>query len=374
LLLQETPNYQRRVGDLIARVPVTEGSVPLTEKRVLALTGTVEKYGTLLDLLTENGEFVAGILGCEIFAEAGKAVEPVTTDSITLIIGKQEGQKALLLQRLATDKEMLQRYKGEHLLLSSNDINTEVEGIPLTKSPLQKEFPLSPREYKKLITASLKFLAMRSAGVKLDFGWKEMQSSWELIEKCLREDWNGRVFLPIDYQTVDAFDLQQLIVNHVGHPKLEKRGPTVAIENRAYASLELDFRSGNALVGETVADYIDSNWLKPDFTPDRYPLGIKHNEFLRKFIQGGQHVLFSDHQIQDSVNLREWYQEDSQQIEAPLERMERMLNGFSAASIEIAKRMYATARKADARNLHVIKRKPGLRDHERVTRLPAWVT
>jgi hypothetical protein len=109
---------------------------------VVALTGTIEKFTSLLELIQVNGEFVSGVLGCELFSDAGKAPEPVTTDCVTLMVGKQRGQKQLLREALAQDPEMRERYQNHDLLLSSNDINTDMDTIPLTKSPLQKETTL----------------------------------------------------------------------------------------------------------------------------------------------------------------------------------------------------------------------------------------
>lgn len=337
---------------------------------VVALTGTIEKFASLLDLVAVEGKFVDGISGCEFFAEAGSATEPVTTDSVRLMTGKQRGQKEILLDRLKSDKEMRDRYRDQYLLLSSNDINTDADGIPLTKSVLQKEADLLPGEYNDLITASLKYLAMRNTGMRMDCTWKELQSSWELVDKLINNDWKGRSFLPIDYQTIDAFDLEYLSVNYQDIPRLERRGPTIAVVNRAYANLELDFRKGNELVSTIVGEYLEDNWNSLDFNPDRYPLGIRHKDLLSKFIKKGQHVLFSDHELGDSVSLKDWYELDRALVEKPLSRIEGMLNGFNSNSVKIARERYQVMKDYDYKYMFVITRKPGSRDRVQRTKLP----
>jgi hypothetical protein len=343
---------------------------PVRDQMVVALTGTIEKFTSLLELVQVNGEFVSGVLGCELFSDAGKAPEPVTTDCVTLMVGKQRGQRQLLLESLARDREMKQRYLGHDLLLSSNDINTDMDTIPLTKSPLQKETTLVQGEYEDLITASLKYLAMQNTGVKMDYTWKKMQSSWELIDICLRTPWKGRAFLPIDYQTIDAFDLETLTLGQNGSPFLEKKGPTIAVINRAYVNLELDFRLGNDLVKGIIGEYLADNWEQSDFKPSRYPLGIRQKDLLGKFAEKGQHVLFSDHELRDSVSLKEWYQEDVTKIDEPLDRVEHMLNGFNASSVRIAREMYSKMKSYDKKYLFVVTRKPGRNDRVERSLLP----
>lgn len=332
----------------------------------VALTGTREKFDTLEKILkVEENVYIPGILGCIQFADAGKAAEPVTPDSLYLMVGKQEGQRELFLDKLAKDKELRDKHNSEIFLLSSNDVNTIIEGEPLTKSPVQKETKLDIHEYNDLITASLKYLAMKNAGVKVGYTWKQMQADWKLIQKCLDNPWDGRVFLPIDYQTIDAFDLEKLVVEGT-NTSFEKQGPTIAVINRAYATLELDFRKGNALVKGIVSNYQQNNWKKEDFDPNRFPLGIEHRELLKSFVLAHQHVLISDHIEHNGKNLKEI---DFAEMLLILERIEVALNGFNKESVNLARAKYTNTNPQDKNYLFVVTRKPG-NDQVRRLRLP----
>jgi hypothetical protein len=277
----------------------------------------------------------------------------------------------LLLERFGEDKELRDTYNGKTLLLSSNDINTTIEKTPLTKSALQKESKMDIFEYGDLVTASLKYLAMVRSGEKINFTWKQMQSDWKLVRKCLDKPWQDRAFLPIVYQSIDAFDLEALSVSDK-RPHLTKSGPTIAIINKAYATLELDFRGGNALVKEIVDTYLHNNWSKPDFTPDRYPLGIRQNELLKSFAKAGQHVLISDHVEYNGINLRDVHEVDEKLMTDTLNRIEIMMNGFNRNSIEIAKNKYANMKPHEKDYLFVVKRKPGIADRVERMPLPRW--
>jgi len=332
--------------------------IPKSDVYVLALTGTEDKFHTLEEIFNPLGVLATGVLGLSMFQEAGNAEEPVTTDCVCLMLGKQQNQKTLFLNQLRQNAEMRNQYDGKYLILSSNDINTTIDEVPLTKSELQKKTELSESQYAKLITASLKYLSMKKAGIKLEYTWDDMQANWELIDKCLSNDWKDRVFLPIDYQAIDMFDLQELIVSKKTNLILQKRGPTVAVINRAYATLELDWRNGNELINEIVVSYLSANWRKSDFTPDRYPLGIRQKDLLTQFIFFGQHVLYSDYECASGENLKELYPINREEVNESLKRMDQMLNGFSAVSVEIAQK-YFENRKQDWEYLYVITRKPG---------------
>ncbi len=337
----------------------------------VGLTGTTEKFNSLLAIVRSgvSEAYIPGIFGCFQFEGAGHAPEPVTADSVYLMLGKQEGQRNLLIEEFDRDTQLRDKYVGQTLLLSSNDINTAIEETSLTKSPLQKESKMDIFEYSDLITASLKYLAKVGSGEKVSFSLAEMQSDWKLINKCLDAPWSSRVFLPIDYQSIDAFDPEELTVSD-GKSSLTKKGPTIAVIHRAYATLELDFRGGNKLAKKIVDTYLRNNWTKPDFTPERYPLGIRQKELLKTFAQADQHVLISDHIEYKGINLKEIHVHDEKLMLETLDRIESMMNGFSQDSLEIARAKYVNMKSHDENYLYVVTRKPGDNDRVERRRLP----
>ena len=316
---------------------------------------------TLDQIVRPEGTFVPGIIGILQFEGAGAAKEPVTTDCVDLMMGKQRRQRQLFLGELKHNKDMCNSLEGDRLLFASNDVNTNIVGVPLTKSPLQKEAKLGQVQYKKLIVASLKYLAMKHAGHKVPFTWEEMQKSWSVIEDCLKVPWKDHVFLPIDYQAVDAFELDRLSVCRSKLPKLETLNPKVVVINQAYGGIQLDFTKGNNLVDEIVGNYLKEHWTDSDFTPDRYPLGIKQKDLLAEFLRHNQHVTFSDHQTERVVYLRDQLDTDRRrEVTFTLERIEHMLNGYNSASMSAAE-PYLTGR--ERRDMVVvINRKPGFPD------------
>jgi hypothetical protein len=330
------------------------------------MTGSREKFATFESAVTDGVDFVHGVIGIIQFAEAGWASEPVTTDCVDLMVGKQREQKQLLRHHIIGSRELQKKYNGQNLLLASNDINTAAEDIPLTKSPLQKEGQLKIDQYVKLITASLKYLAMKKAGKRLKYTWEEMQSSWKLIDECLDLEWMERSFISIDYQAIDAYSVERLTACGKSKVKLERRSPTVLVIDRAYAQLELDFRQGSKLVSDIVGNYLAENWKKVDFQPGRYPLGIKQKDLLLSFAQADQQVLFSDHEIPVSENLRFVHRQSPDAVKAMLESIDQRLNGFSSTSLKVARQYMAMATKNDNDFICVVTRKPGFAD------IPKW--
>jgi len=225
----------------------------------------------------------------------------------------------------------------------------------------QIEEKLGQVQYKKLIVASLKYLGMKHVGHKVSYTWDEMQSNWSVVEQCLNEPWIDHVFLPIDYQTVDALELGRLSVCKSKIPKLETLNPKVVVINQAYGGIQLDFTKGNDLVDGVVSSYLKKNWADPDFTPDRYPLGIKQKDLLAEFLHHNQHVTFSDHQTERVIYLRDQLETERRgDVAQTLERVEHMLNGYNSVSMSVAE-PYLTGR--ERRDMVVIiNRKPGFPD------------
>jgi hypothetical protein len=256
---------------------------------------------------------------------------------------------------------MRTKLNGDRLLFASNDVDTKVVGVPLTKSRLQKEDKLSIEQYQKLIVASLRYLAMMHDGYSPGFTWSELQADWSRIDDCLNDPWRQHVFLPIDYQVVDAFELNRLTVCKSEKPRLEIVSPKVVVINQAYASIQLDFSKNNRLVRKVVDDYLRKNWTKPEFTPDRYPLGIKQADLLREFLDHNQHVTFSDHETERVIYLRDsGTTHGRKEVDETLQRIETMLNGYGKSSLNLADQYLTNERRLNS--IFVINRKPGQSD------------
>lgn len=300
------------------------------------MTGTDAKVRSMEVIVRPKEVFVAGIIDLIQFAEAGKAAEPVTTSCLDLMIGKAGGQDRILEDKLNADEKLRNRLSQGTLLVARNDVNHSITEVPITKSRLQKEQPLFLDEYQRLITASLKFLAMKSVGMlPPGLKWEQMQGDWKLIDRCLKTPFNQNVFLAIDYQVIDAFQEKRIVDRRHKSPRyvLESLSPTVSVERRAYAQIQLDYSDGDRLVNTIVNDYLTESWNLPDFTPNRYQLGIQHKRFLNTFLRHGQHVLFDDIKTPSVLYLRS---EGEGRKESIFERIEAMLNGFSKAEYKLA--------------------------------------
>ena len=306
------------------------------DRVVLVMTGTDAKVRSMEEIVRPEEVFVAGIIDLIQFAEAGQATEPVTTSCLDLMLGKAGGQDRILELKLNSDEKLRAKLSKSPVIVARNDVNHSIAEIPITKSALQKEQPLFLDEFQRLITASLKFLAMKSVGMlPPGLKWEQMQGDWKLIDRCLKTPFHQNVFLPIDYQVIDAFQEKRVVDRRHKSPRyvLESLSPTVSVERRAYAQIELDYRNGDGLVNTMVKDYLTESWDLPDFTPNRYQLGIQHKRFLNTLLRHGQHVLFDDYMTPNVLYLRS---EGEGRRVSIFERIEDMLNGFSKAEYKLA--------------------------------------
>ncbi len=306
------------------------------DRVLLVMTGTDAKRRSLEEIVRPDGVFVPGIIRLIQFAEAGKAPEPVTTSCLHLMLGKADGQDKILQERLNSDSKLRESLSQGTIIIARNDVNHSIAEVPITKSKLQKEHPLFMDEYQRLIAASMKFLAMKSVGMlPPGLKWDQVQSDWKQIDRCLKIPFNERVFLPIDYQVIDSYQEKRIVDRRYKNPRyvLESLSPTVSVERRAYARIELDYTQGDGLVNTIVHEYLTDNWNNPDFTPSRYQLGIQHKRFLSTFLSHGQHVLFDDRATPNVLYLRG---EGRDERESTLQRIEDMLNGFSEPEYQLA--------------------------------------
>lgn len=374
LLIQVTAPRRASGGN-----QTSEGRSVLTEQHwddlyVVALTGTFQKYESLEAIVRPEGVFVPGIIGLMQYAQAGRADEPQTSDCVTLMLGKRRNQETIFLRDLWSDPGLARRLKNVNLLRAGNDVNTLYGGVPLTKSRLQKEECLDKSKYQKLILASLKYLAMREEGERPTFDWAKLQANWDTVEQCAALDWNGRVFLPIEYQVVDMFDVAKLHARQGRIARLTRLSPTVAVIRKSYAALELDFTLGNGLIGEIVWRYLSDHWNEADFNPDRYPLGIRQRDLLSTFLHFGQHVLVSNNATGGNVvyardHMREGDELGKKQVAEIMAQLEVMLNGFGADAYAVAEQYWNMPEKAG--NLYTITMKPGANPMVTTMRLPA---
>ena len=199
----------------------------------------------------------------------------------------------------------------------------------------------------------MKSVGMLPPGLK----WEQMQGDWKLIDRCLKTPFNQTVFLSIDYQVIDAFQEKRVVDRRHRKPQfvLEPLSPTVSIERRAYAQVELDYSDGDGLVNTIVKDYLTQSWDLPDFTPNRYQLGIQHKRFLNTFLSHGQHVLFDDRMTPNVLYLRS---EGVGRRESIFERIEAMLDGFSEPEYKLALSEIESRKHPVNRNVNIVK-KPG---------------
>lgn len=345
---------------------------------LLVMTGTFSKYSQALMEFNAPGESVIPAKNIEQFVEASLASEPVTHDSEFLIFGKQRGQRKQLLIKLDKDASFRSRFDGQRIITTLNDINTSIGKRTLTKTRLQKEGDLSSHQYEVLIRASLKYL-LASTNNLLDsdeISWEKIASSYESLcefdqkADCLFEPGKSYV-LPIDFQSIDAFEVLDVDAPKGREARVKQVGPRVAVLHQSFANIEflVDQRGKMSSFDQAVNNYVST---ERNF--DRCPLGIYFADLFNSMVSSGMNVSMSvvGHE-EAGVNLQENYivaandmhelSQDDQKLaqekySAPMDLLELRQNGFSRESFAIANEVFGTVRKTDADKILFVRCRP----------------
>lgn len=333
--------------------------------RLLVNTGTPEKFRRLLEIFYKEKNVPAEKI--EQFADAGQANESITPDSKFLIFGKQAAHREIFLNALKKDGRLRTKYGGKKVVTVLNDVNTTIDKRSLTKTKIQKENDLNDREYALVIRVSLKYLLAESNHLLTnEISWAKLTSDMEALEQFDKRVDSlfvpGRTYiLPIDFQSIDAYEVLKIDTPMWGCPSIEQVGPSIAVLHKSFASLEFEVGNDGKMKGldEAVEHYL---WVtrqsseKRKYRLDRCPLGIYWAALFNSMVVKGMNIHLSvvGHD-EGGISLQEAYKEamthsilvDNAELssawktyESPMESLEKRQDGFSGESNDLAMAIY----------------------------------
>ncbi len=204
--------------------------------------------------------------------------------------------------------------------------------------------------------------------LKDEISWSKLTSDMEqLAEFDKRVDKlfkpGEKYILPIDFQSIDAFEILDVDAPGWKESKLKQIGPSIAVMHKSFAKLEINVDSQGKMseFDAAIEHYI---WLatqsseKRMYNLDRCPLGIYWAALFNSMVVKGLDVTLSVVGHDDSgMSLRDAYlnaksysshlhgaeahQAAWDKFENPMDTLELLQNGFYAKSFELAMAEYA---------------------------------
>lgn len=98
-------------------------------------------------------------------------------------MAKQAAQREVFINTLNTKERWRSKYHNKRIITTLNDVNTKVENRSLTKTKLQKEGDLTPKEYELLVRASMKYLLAEANNLlKDELTWDKLTSNMDELK------------------------------------------------------------------------------------------------------------------------------------------------------------------------------------------------